>query len=133
MCSVLMARSFILQRAAIFLRLDGFVPGAALGVEKPEQFLERLGVGAVADERLFALGGDQLVVLQLLEVMRQRRAGDAGLGLDFADDHAVGVGGEQQADDPQARLGAERGEHVGVAGDCGVGDFHNYISTILEM
>ena len=72
-------------------------------------------------------------ILELLEVMRQRRAADAGLGLDFVDDHAVGVRREEQADDAQPRLGSERREHVGVAGDVRFGRFHNYISTILEM
>jgi hypothetical protein len=41
--------------------------------------------------------------------------------------------GQQETDDAEPGLGAEGGKHVGVAGDGGVGNFHNYISTILEM
>ena len=44
-----------------------------------------------------------------------------------------GMRREQQAHDAQPRLGAERREHVGEAGDVGVGQAMNYISTIVEM
>ena len=39
------------------------------------------------------------------------------------DDHAVRVRGQQQPHDPEPRLGAERGEHVGVPGDVGSAAF----------
>jgi hypothetical protein len=53
----------------MFFGSDGLVSGAALGVQEAEQLLEGLGVRAVADERLLAFGGHELVVLQLLKVM----------------------------------------------------------------
>ena len=46
-------------------------------------------------------------------MMGQRRAGDAGLGLDLVDDETVGMRGEQQAHDAEPGLGAEGREHVG--------------------
>src|SRR5436190_18801763 len=64
---------------------DRSVPSTALGVEKPQQFFQGRGVGAVADERLLALAGDQLIDLELLEVMREGGVGNAGVGLDLAD------------------------------------------------
>ena len=78
---------------------------------------EGVDVRAVPDERLLALGRDELVVLELVEMMGQRRARDAGLGLDLADHQAVGMGGEQEPHDAEPRLGAEGGEHVGEVGD----------------
>src|SRR5687767_8808509 len=53
------------------VRLDRLVPCATLGVQEPKQLLERFDVGAITDERLFALGRDEFVVLELLEVVRQ--------------------------------------------------------------
>ena len=47
--------------------------------------------------------------------------------LDFARDHALRVCGQQQPHDPQARLGAHRAEHVGIAGNLfrsGLGLLH---------
>ena len=63
-----------------FPGFDGLVPRAALGVEKPEQFLEGVSVCSVANEGFFPLGRDECVVLQLLEMMGERRAANTGLG-----------------------------------------------------
>ena len=48
--------------------------------------------------------GDQVLVLQFLEVVREGGAGDAELFADVADDQPVRVRGQQQAHDPQPRL-----------------------------
>jgi hypothetical protein len=40
---------------------------------------------------------------------------------------------EQQSHDAQSRLGAQSGKHVGESRDSGVGDFHVYISTVVEI
>src|SRR6476659_5765297 len=88
-------------------RLDGAIARATLGVQKAEEFLERLRVRAIADERFFTLGGDELVVLEFFQVMGERRSGDAGFGLDVADDEAVGMRGEQESDDAQPRFRAQ--------------------------
>jgi len=74
-----------------FLGLDGFVPSAALGVEKPEQFLQGVSICPIANECLFPLCCHDVVVLQLLEMMGERRAANTDLCLDFVDDHAVWV------------------------------------------
>src|ERR1700683_2462683 len=76
-CSVLIF--VLLTKGRDLLRLNGLVPGAAFRVQESQQFFECLTVGAVADESLLAFGRDELVDLQFLEVMRERRTGDAGL------------------------------------------------------
>jgi len=43
-------------------------------------------------------------VFELLQVVGKSGGGDGKLGLDVADHHAAGMGGEQEADDLQARL-----------------------------
>ena len=95
--------------------LDRLVARAALGKQKADDLLKRLGVRGVAKERALATHGDQPFVLQLVEVMRERRWRDAQLGADLADDEAFRMGRQQKPHDAQPRLGPERGEHVGVA------------------
>ena len=54
------------------------------------------------------------------------------LAADFADDQAVGMGGEQELHDPQPRLSPHRREHVGILCDVlGARSFH--ISIIIEI
>lgn len=106
------------------------VARAALRVEESEQLLQRGRVGAVADERAFALSEYKLVVLQLFEMVRQRGARDAGLDLDLADDEPVGMGGQQESHDAQPGLCAERGEHVRVFGD--VSDTHSVFLQVQK-
>ena len=81
-----------MQRAAIFFGSTALFRVQHSAYKKSEQLLEGPGVCAVPNECLFPFGRDELVVLQLLEVMRERRARHTGLSLDFVDDHAVGVG-----------------------------------------
>jgi hypothetical protein len=73
-------------------------------------------------------------------MMGQRGVGNVELFLNFAYNQALGVGGEQQLHDPQARLGSHGGKHVGVFGDLfggllrsegGLGCSH--ISIIAEI
>ena len=56
-------------------------------------------------------------LLQLVEMVGKRGAGDIEFGLDVSDDQAVGMGGEEQLHDAKAGFGAHGGEHVGEAGD----------------
>ena len=99
-----------------FARFDGFVARAAFGVEERKQLAQGIGVGPVAQEIAFARDADEALVFQFVEVMRERGTGDVELGLEFADDQAIGVGREQEPHDAQAGFSAKGGEHVGVAG-----------------
>src|ERR1700690_1094199 len=49
--------------------VDRIVPGAALGVQKTQQFLQSLRVGDVAQERALALHPNQVLALQFVEVV----------------------------------------------------------------
>src|SRR4051812_25917805 len=99
------------------LRFDGLIAGTALGVEEAEQFAQPIGVSAVAQERTFASDLDQALMLQLLQMMRERGVRYLEFSADFTDYQAVRVGGEQQAHDAESRLRSHRGQHVGVARD----------------
>src|SRR5260370_33264989 len=46
------------------LRLDGFISGAALGVQKAQQLLERVEVGRIPQERAFPADGHALFILE---------------------------------------------------------------------
>src|ERR1700678_985367 len=90
-------------------RCDGFISGATLGVEKLQNFLQRLGVGAVAKVSALSADDDQAFVPQLVEVMRQRGIRNIKIGLDFTNDQAFGMGREEQRHKAEAWLGAEYG------------------------
>ena len=71
-------------------------------------------------------------LLELFEVMRERGGGDIEFLLNFADNHARGMGGKKKADDLQAGLRAESGEAVGRTGNQeGIGPRH--ISIFAEI
>jgi len=97
-------------------RLDGFISGATLGVEEPEQFLQNGRVGGVAEKRALPLYFNQFFVLELFQVVRQRGRRNLEFALDLTDNHSVGMRGKQRPQDPQPRLGTEGGEHVGIGG-----------------
>jgi hypothetical protein len=96
---------------------DGLIAGAAFGVEKGQEVLEGFGIGGVPEEGSFAADLDEVFVFELFEVMGEGAGRDGQFGADVADDEALGVGAEEEADDAEAGFGAEGGEHVGVAGD----------------
>ena len=107
--------------------LQRFVSRAAFGIQKLQNFLERFGVGRVAQERAFALHADQVFIFQLVEVMRERGIRDIQFSLNVADDEAFRMRREEHLHDAQARLSAHGGKHVGVLGDAlaiflGLGD-----------
>src|ERR1700751_4624639 len=112
---------------------DRLVAGAALREQESNDVLQGLGVGRVAKEGAFAAHGDEAFVLQLVEMMRERRRRDAKLRADLADDQPFRMRGQQQPHDPEPRFGAQGRKHVGVAGNLVVGTFwhsdpyfHNY-------
>ena len=59
----MVSRSGLMRRAA----------RAAFSEQELEQPLERLGVGRVPEERAFAAYVDDVLALEAIEVMRQRR------------------------------------------------------------
>lgn len=75
--------------------------------------LKRVEIGGVAKEGAFALHSDEIFGFQFIEMMGERGIGDVKLFLDFSYHEALGMGGEQQLHDAQARLGAHGGKHVG--------------------
>jgi len=56
---------------------DRLVPRAALGEQKPDDLLERQRVGGAAKERALAPHRHEAFVLQLVEVVGERRRGDS--------------------------------------------------------
>src|SRR5262245_22380087 len=115
---------FSTEKGDDLLRLDRAVSRAALRIQKAEQPFERVEICAIAQERLLPLDGHEILMAELLEVMRQGRSRHAGLRLDLVDDKAVGVSGEKEPHDSEPRLGAERREHIREAGNFLVGDLH---------
>src|SRR5215472_842046 len=112
--------TFLLSADLNYLfRFDSFVSGAALVEEEAEQFLQRAGVGCVPEKRALTADRDQVLVLQLVEMMRQCGAGNLQLAADIADHHTFRVSGKQQAHDTKTGLGAHGREHVGTTGDLG--------------
>ena len=136
-CWLRTLRSPQLTGAGDRLGADRLVAGAALGEQEGDDLLQRRGVGGVAKERALAPHANEVFVLQLVEMMRQRRGRDAEFGADLADDQPFGMGLQQQPHDPQARLGAERAKHVGEVGDLfGLEGWHRllfHISISVEL
>src|SRR5215471_15467396 len=73
----------------------------------------------VSQERALAPHTHEPLGPKFFEMMRERRSRDVELRLDLARDHALRVSGQEQAKDLQPYLGAEGGEHVGIAGGLG--------------
>src|ERR1700722_1493044 len=80
------------------------VAGAAFGVEELEQYLQGVGVCDVAEEGAVSFDADEILGFEFVEVMGQGGVGDIELLLNFADDQALGMSGEQQLHDAQAGL-----------------------------
>ena len=92
MSVVLMVR-LLFAKLNDVLGFDRLVAGAALGVKELQQFLQRFGVGRVAQERALAAHIHQVFVFQLVQVMRKRGVRNVELFLDFAHDQPVGMRG----------------------------------------
>src|SRR5262249_15513989 len=85
----------------------------AFGEQKPQQTLERLGVGRIPEKRALTFHVDHMLSFQAVEMMRECGRRDVERRTDLAGDHAGRVGSEQEANDAKSRLGAHRREHVG--------------------
>jgi hypothetical protein len=55
-----------------FGRFERLVTGTGLGVKEPEQFLQHCGIGRIPQKRAFTAHQDEILILELLQVMRQR-------------------------------------------------------------
>src|SRR3979490_1369019 len=69
--SVLLMALLLFADLDDLFRLHGLVARAALGVQKLEQFLQRVGVCGVAEKSAFSSNMDEVFRLQLVEMMRQ--------------------------------------------------------------
>jgi len=108
------------------------VARAAFGVQETEKISEGVGISAIPEVGTFATHRDEVFTFEFVEVVRERGIGDGDLGLDIADDHALGLRGHEQLHDAEARFCAHGREHVGEAGHlrrCRV----CHISMILEI
>ena len=118
------------------LRLQGFIAGAAFGIEKLQEFLESFRVGGVAEKGALAFDEDEVFVLQFVEVVRERGVGDVQIFLNVTYDEPLGMGGEQELHDAKAGLGAHGGKHVGELGDVFGGRLsgcRRHISIVAEI
>ena len=108
------------------------VARAAFGVEKAEEIFEGVRVGAIPQVGSLAANDDEVFVFQFVEVMREGGIWDVDLGLDIADDHALGLSGHEELHDAEARFGAHGGEHIREAGNLS-GRHIGHVSIILEI
>ena len=69
-------------------------------------------------KRALALDAHQVLILELVKMVRKRGGGDLEIVLNLADDKTLGMRGEQQLHDAQPRLSAHGGKHVGIPGDA---------------
>lgn len=97
-------------------RFDGLVAGTTLGIQESEEFLQRVGIGRVAQEGALPADSDETFVFEFVEVMGQRGRRDAHFRLNLANDHTFGVRGQKNTQNPQAGLCSESCEHVGIGG-----------------
>src|SRR5581483_6614546 len=70
-----------------------------------------------AHERSLPLHANQVLVSELVQMMRESRGRNVQLRLDLIHNHSFRMGGKQRAQDPEPGLGPERREHVGVPGN----------------
>ena len=108
------------------------IASATLLVEKAEDLLQRSGVRLVPKKSSGAADVHESHIPEFFQMMRKRRTGYVQLLLNFPGDHTRRVSSEQQADDLQARFGAESGETVAAAGHQERVRF-GHISIIAEL
>lgn len=111
---------------------DGGSARAALLVKEIEDFAERAGIRGIPEKSALAAHMDEAHLFELFQMMRKRGSGDAELFLDFTGDHSGGMGGQEQAKNLEAGLGAESGEAAGGAdNEERIGLFH--VSIVAEI
>jgi hypothetical protein len=105
---------------------------AALFVKEIEDFAERVRIRGIPEKSAIAAHMDKAHLLQFFEMVRERGSGDAEFFLNFAGNHSCRVGGQEQAENLEARLGTKSREAVGGASDQeGIGLAH--VSIIAEI
>jgi hypothetical protein len=111
---------------------NGATARAAFFVEKIQDFAQRIGIRGIPKIGAFAANVDEANLFQLFEMMGKRGSRDFEFVLEFAGDHSVRVGGEEQAENLEAGLGSKSGEAVGRTSDEErIGLLH--ISMIAEI
>ena len=98
-------------------RPDRLVSCAAFREQESQDVLQGLCVRGVAQERALPPDSHEAFVLQLVEVVRQRRRRNGEFRADLANHQPFGMCGQQQPDDAQPRFGAECSQHIGEPGD----------------
>jgi len=75
------------------------VPGAALGIQKAKQILERIGIRAIPEESALATNGDEFLISELVQVMGKRGIGYFEFRLDVSDYHTLWFGRHKKLHD----------------------------------
>jgi hypothetical protein len=118
------------------LRLESLVARAAFRIKELKKFLKSVRVRGVVQESTLALYVYEVFRLELVEMVGQSGIWNFQFFLNLTNDEALGMGGQQQLHDPQARLSAHCREHIGILshsfyGFLGLGGWH--VSIIAEI
>src|SRR5215472_5524773 len=90
---------------------------AAFFVKKSHHFAQSLGVRGVPEIGALPADIDEADLFQFFEMVGKGGSGDSEFFLDFAGDHAGGVGSEEEPENLETGLRAEGGKAVGRAGN----------------
>src|SRR5207302_9585328 len=82
------------------LRLNRFVPRAAVDIQEPQQLLKGLAVCGVMQERALTTHINQTFVSELVQMVRERRIRYVQFFLDLPYHQALGMRGQQQLHNP---------------------------------
>jgi hypothetical protein len=116
-------------------RLNGLVSSAAFRVKERDQILKGVRVGRVPQKAALAPDADQVLVPELVEVVRKRGGRNAQFALNLANNKSLRMGREQKLHNSQTGFRTHGGKKVCVpAGLFGFGrachDFDD--SRIIE-
>lgn len=114
------------------LRGHGARARAAFFVEKIHDFAQGIGVRGVAEIGALAADLDEADLSQLFEMVGERGSRNSELLLDFAGDHAGGMGSEKEPKNLETRLSSEGREALGRASNQQWGGL-GHVSIIAEI
>src|SRR5258708_39819912 len=106
-------------------------PGAALFIQKAQNFAQRVGVRGVPQKSSVSADVNQADLLQFFQMMRERGGGNVQLLLNLTGHRAGGMHREKKTQDGQTRFGAQRGKTVRRAGNQSRGGLF-YIFVLYE-
>jgi hypothetical protein len=105
---------------------------AALLIKEIQDLAKRVRIRGIPEKRAFAAHVNKTNLLQFFQMVRKRGSRDTELLLDFARNHSIRVGRQEQAKDLQTGLRAESRKTVGGARhEQGIGLAHS--SIIAEI